>query len=117
MSRSSMVTELSRANEHALCPLTCSPPSSEHLSASILHKLFNMKDVSTNSKHVRISIYPKKRPSPHGVTKLRKAPTPLQVSHTPVRKTPPPSAKTILLQQRQREAHMAALRRDAIYLE
>ncbi|KAF8898559.1 cyclin [Infundibulicybe gibba] len=75
-----------------------------------------MKDISTTShRHSRNSlIYPKKRPSPHGVSKCHK--TPLLPSQAPARKTPR-SAKSALIQQRQREAQISALRREGILLE
>ncbi|KAJ7655116.1 cyclin [Mycena polygramma] len=74
-----------------------------------------MKDVSAH-KHSRNSlIYPKKRPSPHGISKSHKTPL-LLPPRGPARKTPR-SAKSALIQQRQREAHIHALRREGILLE
>ncbi|KAF8078450.1 cyclin [Lyophyllum atratum] len=75
-----------------------------------------MKDVSTASiRHSRNSLaYPKKRPSPHGVSKSHKSP--LLPANGPPRRTPR-SAKSAMLQQRQREAQILALRREGILLE
>lgn len=77
-----------------------------------------MKDPSVASiRHARNSIYPKKRPSPHGVSKSsRSSATPLLPAHGPIRKTPR-SAKSALIQQRQRELQIMALRREGILLE
>jgi hypothetical protein len=74
-----------------------------------------MKDVSSNKAN-RASIYPKKRPSPHGISKSRKATPHLLPAHGPVRKSPL-SAKALLIQQRQREAQIKALRREGVLLE
>ncbi|KAF5377657.1 hypothetical protein D9615_005255 [Tricholomella constricta] len=76
----------------------------------------DMKDVSTASlRHSRNSlIYPKKRPSPHGVSKSHKSP--LLPANGPARRTPR-SAKSAILQQRQREAQILALRREGVILE
>ncbi|KAF5375049.1 hypothetical protein D9758_000118 [Tetrapyrgos nigripes] len=76
-----------------------------------------MKDLTSSSRHNRNSlVYPRKRPSPHGVTKARKSP--LLPSQAGLRKTPR-SAKTalVLQQQQQREARMIALRKEGILLE
>lgn len=73
-----------------------------------------MKDVS-NTKAPRPSAYPKKRPSPYGVSKSRKQ-SPLYPAHALVRKSPR-AARAEILAQRQREAHIQALRREGIYLE
>ncbi|KAF4605377.1 hypothetical protein EYR40_004161 [Pleurotus pulmonarius] len=75
-----------------------------------------MKESSTSStRHARNNsvIYPKKRPSPNGVSKPRRSP--LLPAYGP-RKTPR-SAKSGLIQQRQREAQIAALRREGILIE
>ncbi|KAF8912830.1 cyclin [Gymnopilus junonius] len=73
-----------------------------------------MKDVASN-KHSRSSlIYPKKRPSPHGITKFHKSP--LLPANGLARRTPR-STKIALMQQRQREAQIQALRREGIFLE
>ncbi|KAG1757399.1 cyclin-like protein [Suillus lakei] len=64
-----------------------------------------MKDISTTSyRSSRNAAYPKKRPSPSGISKHHKT-SPLG---------PPPAA---LLQQRQRQAQITALRRQGIFLE
>lgn len=64
-----------------------------------------MKDLS--NKHTRAgTVYPRKRPSPHGVLKRS----------SPARRSPR-SAKAALIQQRQRELQALALRRDGILLE
>lgn len=76
-----------------------------------------MKDISAASnKHARNSlIYPRKRPSPNGVSKASK--TPLLPTQSHARKTPR-SAKSALIQQRQqRDAQVLALRRDGVLLE
>ncbi|CCM00940.1 uncharacterized protein FIBRA_02987 [Fibroporia radiculosa] len=76
----------------------------------------DMKDVSnSSSKAARLSAYPKKRPSPHGVSKSRKH-SPLYPPQAVVRKTPR-AVKAELLAQRQRDAYLTALRREGIYLE
>ncbi|KAJ6627232.1 cyclin-like protein [Mycena sp. CBHHK59/15] len=75
-----------------------------------------MKDVSALQKHSRNSlVYPKKRPSPHGISKSHKTPL-LLPPRAPARKTPR-SAKAALIQQRHREAQIQALRREGILLE
>ena len=74
-----------------------------------------MKDVSSAiTKHHRTFAYPKKRPSPHGVVKSQR--TPLLPAQGPVRRSPR-SAKSALIQQRQREAQILALRRQGVLLE
>ncbi|KAF9458196.1 cyclin [Collybia nuda] len=75
-----------------------------------------MKDASTaTTRHSRNHfIYPKKRPSPHGVSKSHKSP--LLPSNGPARRSPR-SAKSAILQQRQREAQILALRREGVLLE
>ncbi|KAJ7630647.1 cyclin [Roridomyces roridus] len=72
-----------------------------------------MKDVSAAlHKHSRNSlVYPKKRPSPHGISKSHKSP--LLPARGPARKSPR-SAKSALIQQRQR---IQALHREGIILE
>nr|GAT49766.1 G2/mitotic-specific cyclin CYB1 [Mycena chlorophos] len=75
-----------------------------------------MKDVSVLHKHSRNSlVYPKKRPSPHGVSKAHKTPLLIPAARGVVRKTPR-SAKAQLAQQRQ-QAQLQALRRDGVLLE
>lgn len=92
--------------------VSSSPQSIVPQSVSIIP---DMKDISgTSSKHSRNSlIYPRKRPSPHGVTKCHK--TPLHPIYA-LRKSPR-SARSALIQQRQRDAAALALRREGILLE
>ena len=74
----------------------------------------DMKDVASN-KHSRNSlVYPKKRPSPHGISKSHKSP--LLPANGLARRTPR-STKVAMIQQRQREAQIQALRREGIFLE
>ncbi|KAF9056336.1 cyclin-like protein [Panaeolus papilionaceus] len=74
-----------------------------------------MKDVPP-SRHSRNSlVYPKKRPSPHGVSKSHKQ-SPL-IPYNGVTKKSPRAAKMAQVQQRQREAQMQAMRRDGIFIE
>lgn len=94
-------------------PLQSSPQSIVHQSASIPPA---MKDVSTaSSRHSRNSlVYPRKRPSPHGVSKSHKSP--LLPAYGHARKSPR-SAKSAMIQQRQREAAILTLRREGVLLE
>ncbi|TFK76939.1 hypothetical protein BDN72DRAFT_754651 [Pluteus cervinus] len=73
-----------------------------------------MKDISAASnKHSRHSaIYPKKRPSPHGVSKAHKSP-----ANGPPRKSPHCTKASAWVQQRQRETRLVAVRQDGIILE
>jgi len=74
----------------------------------------DMKDVTSN-RHSRHSlVYPKKRPSPHGVIKTHKSPL---VPLNGVARRTPRNSKLALLQQRQREAQIQALRRNGIFIE
>jgi len=74
----------------------------------------DMKDVVL-SKHSRNPlVYPKKRPSPHGISKSHKSP--LLPANGLARRTPR-STKVAMIQQRQREAQIQALRREGIFLE
>ncbi len=93
-------------------PLTSSSSKSfEHLSDTVR---LNMKDTTSN-KHARNSaVYPKKRPSPHGISKAHKSP--LLPANGLARRTPR-TTKVALTQQRQREAQIQALRRDNLFLE
>ncbi|KAF7339908.1 G1/S-specific cyclin CCN1 [Mycena venus] len=94
---------------------SCADPAS---SASSHNPSATMKDVSNSAlhKHSRASlIYPKKRPSPHGISKPHKTPL-LLPPRGPARKTPR-SAKSALIQQRQRESQIQALRQQGILLE
>lgn len=74
----------------------------------------DMKDISISSyRGSRKAAYPRKRPSLTGVFKIHKTPSgPLAPSHKS-----PYSAKAALLQQRQRDAQIAALRRQGVLLE
>lgn len=74
----------------------------------------DMKDISISSyRGSRKVAYPKKRPSPTGVFKIHKTPGgPPAPNHKS-----PFSAKAALLQQRQRDAQIAALRRQGVLLE
>jgi len=72
-----------------------------------------MKDITQRPPRHSL-IYPKKRPSPHGITKLHKSP--ILPYCGPTRRSPR-SAKASLIQQRQREAQILALRREGILLE
>ncbi|KAH9944461.1 cyclin [Epithele typhae] len=65
-----------------------------------------MKDVSNSTRATRPTAYPKKKPSPYGVSKSRRQ-SPLY----------PPHSLAELLVQRQRLAQISALRREGIYLE
>jgi hypothetical protein len=92
--------------------LPSSPQSIVHPSASITISPQDMKDVSTlSTKPSRASVYPKKRPSPHGVVKGHKSP--LLPAYGPLRRSPR-SAKS---QQKQYEAQILALRRQGVLLE
>lgn len=74
----------------------------------------DMKDISISSyRSSRKVAYPKKRPSPTGISKIHKTPGGLLA---PSHKSPY-SAKVALLQQRQRDAQIAALRRQGVLLE
>lgn len=76
-----------------------------------------MKDISS-SKNVRTSLYPRKRPSLHGISKARgqKDSPPPHTSHPNTRKSPR-NIKAEQLAHKQREAKISALRREGIYLE
>jgi G2/mitotic-specific cyclin-B, other len=114
---SSLPSEECCANDAPPLFQSPSPLSNVHSSVLINQSTLNMKDVSTTShRHSRPSIYPKKRPSPHGITKSRKTTPLLLPAHGPVRKSPP-SARALLLQQRQRELQIQALRREGVILE
>ncbi|CDO72328.1 hypothetical protein BN946_scf184977.g25 [Trametes cinnabarina] len=75
-----------------------------------------MKDVSNSSRVARPSAYPKKKPSPYGISKSSRRQSPLHPAHSLVRKTPR-AARAEQLAQRQRYAQISALRREGIYLE
>lgn len=101
----------------AVVPVICSSQSIP-LSLEQVPPSTNMKDVSNSvAKVARPSAYPKKRPSPYGVSKSRKhASSPLFPAQDVVRRSPR-AAKADLLMQRQREAQILAMRREGIYLE
>ncbi|KAK1223806.1 hypothetical protein PQX77_013330 [Marasmius sp. AFHP31] len=85
--------------------LSPSPQSIVQPSKSIL---VEMKDTSTaSSRHNRNSLYGRKRPSPHGVSKASKTPS---IVATHQSRKSPRSAKSALLLQRQQ-------RRDGVLLE
>lgn len=75
-----------------------------------------MKDVSNSSRAARPSAYPKKKPSPYGVSKSSRRQSPLYPPHSLIRKTPR-AAKAEQIAQRQRYLQISALRREGIYLE
>ncbi|KAH9025866.1 cyclin [Lactarius pseudohatsudake] len=80
-----------------------------------------MKDTSVFSRHSRNNpLYPKKRPSPQGVTKSRKSQSPLTLSvvaAAAASRCSPRAAKMESMLQRRRELQLAALRREGILLE
>jgi hypothetical protein len=78
-----------------------------------------MKDITSSSKNVRASVYPRKRPSPHGISKSRgqKDSPPLYPSHSNMRKSPR-NVKAEQIARKQREAKLSALKREGgAYLE
>jgi hypothetical protein len=82
-----------------------------------------MKDTSVFSRHSRNNpLYPKKRPSPHGITKSRRSQSPLTLSvvaaaAAAVSRRSPRAAKMESMLQRRRELQLAALRREGILFE
>ena len=76
----------------------------------------DMKDVSNSSRHSRPTAYPKKRPSPHGVSKTRKQQSPLCPPHPLIRKSPRGS-RADHLALRHRDAQIHAIRKEGVYLE
>ena len=88
-----------------------SPQSIAFSPGSISLPVSSMKDVSSSTRHPRPTAYPKKRPSPHGVSKSHKAPL------LPAPRRSPVSAKTAIIKQRQREAQILQLRREGVLLE
>lgn len=95
-----------------LSSTTCSPPS---IVTSDSLSVLAMKDVSNSVRSHRSTVYPKKRPSPHGVQKSRKQ-SPLHPVQSVPRKSPR-AVKAELFAHRHREAHILALRREGILLE
>lgn len=96
-------------------------PFSSYRSASISLTFdpigLDMKDISISStRQTRTSfIYPKKRPSPHGIHKGHRSPS-LLASHA---RRSPRSAKIVLLQQQQQRLREAQLycRKENVLLE
>jgi hypothetical protein len=89
-----------------------------HSSSNVpIHPLYTTKDISS-SKNVCTTVYPRKKPSPHGISKLRgqNDSPPLYSSHSNVRKSPQ-NVKAEQLARKQWEAQVSALRRKGIYLE
>ncbi|KAI0068468.1 cyclin [Artomyces pyxidatus] len=78
-----------------------------------------MKDLSASSKHSRNnSVYPKKRPSPHGVSKARKSQSPMDyTAAVAAARRSPRAAKVEQILQRRREVQFAAMRREGVLLE
>ncbi|TEB39209.1 cyclin [Coprinellus micaceus] len=75
-----------------------------------------MKDTSTTTRHSRhAQVYPKKRPSPHGISKSHKSP--LMPSNGVPRVSPRAAKAALLQQQRQKAAAAQAVRRESVYLE
>jgi hypothetical protein len=75
-----------------------------------------MKDASTTTRHSRhAQVYPKKRPSPHGISKSHKSP--LMPSNGVPRVSPRVAKAVLLQQQRQKTAAAQAVRRESVYLE
>ena len=82
-----------------------------------------MKDTSVFARHSRNNpLYPKKRPSPHGVTKSRRSQSPPTLSvvaaaAAAASRRSPRAAKMESMLQRRRELQLAALRREGILFE
>lgn len=105
--------------EHSLTDLSSSSFSSQSPhTESLTHRAHSMKDVSNTVRTARTTAYPKKKPSPYGVSKSRKpqSQSPLYPAQAVVRRSPR-GAKAQEALQRQREAQIYALRREGIYLE
>ena len=78
-----------------------------------------MKDISTSSsRNVRTTLYSRKRPSTHGISKSRgqKDTPPPYPSHPNIHKSPR-NVKVEQLARKQREAKISTLRRQGVYLE
>lgn len=108
--------------------LSCRPPTSSPLHIPPTANLIplsslNMKDTSVFSRHSRNNpLYPKKRPSPNGITKSRRSQSPLSLSvvaaaAAAVSRRSPRAAKMESMLQRRRELQLAALRREGILFE
>lgn len=105
-----------RSLTNTLSP-SCTSQSFLNTSESLPHRAASMKDVSNSLRTARPSAYPKKKPSPYGISKSRKhTQSPLCPAQAVVRKSPR-GAKAEHAVQRQREAQIYALRREGIYLE
>lgn len=115
----SLTTSSGTALTHGSFPVASSPPPIIPSSDLVSDLIVDMKDVSSSSsKHTRTSVYPKKRPSPHGVSKSRKQSSPALPSagkSSACRSTP--AVKAALQQRRQREAQVLALHREGVLLE
>lgn len=75
-----------------------------------------MKDIQSSSKHsARNQVYPRRRPSPYGITKSQK-PSPLYPPLLTTRKSPRTS-RAEQLARKERDAQIARLRREGVYLE
>ncbi|THH20244.1 hypothetical protein EW146_g1092 [Bondarzewia mesenterica] len=97
-------------------PPTSSPLPVPPVSGLIALSAVNMKDLSTSvARASRSNIYPKKRPSPNGISKSRKQSSP-STSISTARKSPRTARMEHTL-QRQREQQLAAMRRDGVLLE
>lgn len=104
-------------------PPTSSPLIIAPTANAIPLSSLNMKDTSVPSRHSRNNpLYPKKRPSPNGVTKSRKSQSqsPLTLSvvtAAAASRRSPRATKVESVLQRRRELQLAALRREGILLE
>ena len=91
--------------------------SSRSPSSVPIHPFSTMKDI-TSSKNVRTTVYPRKRPSPHGISKSRgQNDSPLLYSSQSNIRKSPRNVKAEQIARKQREAQISALRREGIYLE
>lgn len=99
-------------------PYDCRSHSISNTSGPLPPSTSTMKDVSNCVKPTRPSAYPKKKPSPYGVSKSsrRQHQSPLCPPQAVLRKSPrrAPAEHAV---QRQREAQILALRREGVYLE
>ena len=110
-------TSIIRPVADMLISMPASSQSISHISESVSLASLSMKDVSNLARVPRPSVYPKKRPSPHGISKSRRqSNSPLHPPQAVVRKSPRAN-KADIAAQRQREAQILAMRREGIYLE
>jgi hypothetical protein len=109
-----LTSAVSLASSHSP---SISPPS--NASSSNPDHAVDMKDVAaTSSRHTRNTVYPKKRPSPHGIQKRAKAsPIYASVATASSSRRETPAARAALLAKKQREAQVLALHRDGVLLE